>query len=73
MGVNHYLCVSGRADYLQYTDRSRSVAVDLSLQGSPLLVDFTQATPRRTSTPEIDGFVVQTYALYFAQTMLLGH
>jgi hypothetical protein len=22
--------------------------------------------------PQIDGFVVQTYALYFAQTMLFG-
>jgi hypothetical protein len=39
---------------------------------TPPLVDFSQPTPRRTSTPEIDGFVVQTYALYFAQTMLLG-
>ncbi len=37
--------------YLQYTDRSRLVAVDLSLQGSLPLVDFSQPTPHRTRTP----------------------
>jgi len=29
-------------------------------------------TPPYPPPPQIDGFIVQTYALYFAQTMLFG-
>jgi hypothetical protein len=49
------------AGCLHYTDRSRFAAL-VSCQRHPTVPPPLQ----------IDGFVVQTYALYFAQTMLLG-